>query len=75
MKNPYFEKDGNNESSANCIEICGEIKRETHGAILFFDGAITVWLPKSQIDSDEPNKYNQATVTMPEWLAKTKGLI
>jgi hypothetical protein len=36
-----------------------------------FDGARTVWLPKSQCEWDS----DTSTMTMPEWLAKEKELI
>ena len=60
------------------IEIFGEIKRETELAIRFFDGTKTVWLPKSQIEYDEPNpvsRHGMTTVEMPEWLAIEKELV
>ena len=57
------------------VEIFGEIKRETEMAILLDDGTMKVWLPKSQIEYDEPNKYGQTTVEMPEWLAIEKEIV
>ena len=53
------------------IDIAGEITAETAAAYRFYDGASTVWLPKSQCEWDVDTK----TMTMPEWLAKEKGLI
>lgn len=56
------------------VEIFGFIKHETEAAILLNDGDTEVWLPKSQIEYDMPNKYNQTTVEIPEWLAIEKEL-
>ena len=53
------------------IDISGELRGETEKAYRFFDGKITVWLPKSQCQWDEDDK----TMTMEEWLAKDKELI
>ena len=53
------------------IDISGEIKAETEKAYKFYDGKVEVWLPKSQCEWDVDSKV----MTMPEWLAKDKGLI
>ncbi len=52
-------------------DIAGEVQGETEKAYRFYDGSITVWLPKSQCEWDDRDKI----MTMPEWLAKEKGLI
>jgi len=52
-------------------DISGEIKGQTDAAYRFYDGARTVWLPKSQCEWDQ----DANTMTMPEWLAKEKELI
>jgi len=52
-------------------DIAGEITAETAAAYRFYDGARTVWLPKSQCEWDADTK----TMTMPIWLATEKGLI
>jgi len=52
-------------------DVAGSIWAETDHAYRFFDGVITVWLPKSQVEWDAETK----TMTMPEWLAKEKDLI
>jgi len=57
------------------VEIFVEIKRRAQKAVLVSDGAVEVWLPLSLIDIEPGNKYNQATITLPEWLAKEMGLI
>jgi hypothetical protein len=57
------------------VEIFVEIKRRAQKAVLVSDGAVEVWLPLSLIDIEPGNKYNQATITLPEWLAKEKGMI
>jgi hypothetical protein len=53
------------------IDVAGELAGETEKAYRFFDGARTVWLPKSQCEWDS----DTSTMTMPEWLAKEKELI
>jgi hypothetical protein len=53
------------------VDIAGEIRGETEAAFRFFDGDITVWLPKSQCTWEPDEKV----MTMPEWLAKEKELI
>ena len=56
---------------SDLVEIADEIRDDTREkAILFYDGARTVWLPRSQIEIN-----GDSTVTMPEWLADDKGLI
>lgn len=51
-------------------DIAVQIKHETPKAFLIFDGAKEVWLPKSQCENNR-----DGTITLPEWLAKDKGLI
>jgi len=53
------------------IEIAGELRHETEKAYQFFDGKVTVWIPKSQAEFDADAK----TMQMPEWLALERGLI
>jgi hypothetical protein len=52
-------------------DISGTLQGETEKAYRFYDGKITVWLPKSQCEWDEESH----TMTMPEWLAQEKELI
>jgi len=49
-----------------------EIMAETNAAIMIDEG---VWLPKSQIKITEHKPFSHAIVTVPNWLAKEKGLI
>lgn len=52
-----------------------KVKHETDKAVLFVDGDLKVWLPKSQIGL--PHKYDIGdviTVEVPLWLADEKGL-
>jgi hypothetical protein len=53
------------------VEISGEIQGETEKAYRFFDGARTVWLPKSQCEWDQENKV----MVMETWLATEKELV
>ncbi len=57
-------------SRDNLVDIAGELIApfETERAYHFYDGAIKVWLPKSQCEWDEEGKE----MTMPEWLAMEK---
>lgn len=57
------------------IEIFLEKKRETALAILFTDGVIEAWLPKSQIETLSDGETELLEVSVPEWLAKEKGFI
>lgn len=56
----------------NFVEIEGTIKVDRPQAILFSDGTVEVWLPKSQIEEIE---WGENKILIPEWLAKDKGLI
>ncbi len=51
-------------------DISGELRGETADALRIYDGAKTVWVPKSQVEDN-----GDGTFTMPVWLAKEKGLI
>jgi hypothetical protein len=54
---------------------------QTTLAIQVFDGASTIWLPKSQIvepsreEIDDHENLDSFTIVIPEWLAKKKELI
>lgn len=52
------------------IEISAEVRGESDKALRLFDGAITAWVPKSQVHDNRDGTY-----TMPEWLAQEKGFI
>lgn len=59
---------------SSLIDIEVSMKAETEKAIAVTeDGESVVWLPKSQIEIEE--HADTITVTLPEWLAKDKGLI
>jgi hypothetical protein len=61
------------------IDVAGCLHLETEKAILFSDTADkrdAVWLPKSQCEWHHDGGQDRfVTVTLPEWLAKDKGLI
>ncbi|RLA93083.1 MAG: hypothetical protein DRG83_21515 [Deltaproteobacteria bacterium] len=58
------------------IELSGVIVRETALAILFSDGIVEEWLPKSQIEIGDPDpKSGLVEIECPEWLAENKGFI
>jgi hypothetical protein len=52
------------------IDIEAELQGETELAYRIHDGETTAWVPKSQVEYD-----GKSTFTMPQWLAKEKGLI
>jgi hypothetical protein len=56
---------------SDLIDIAGELRAETERAFLVFDGAKSVWLPKSLVEHDPAD----GTFAMPEWLAIDKGLV
>lgn len=56
---------------SDLVDISAQLRHETVNAYLVYDGKQEVWLPKSQCEYDDINKV----FTMPEWLAKAKGLI
>lgn len=64
---------------SDLVDIAGVLHHETDKAILFSDTAAekdAVWIPKSQCEyARDGGRDNFVTVTMPEWLAKDKGLI
>jgi len=62
------------------VDVDVEIHDETELAIRVFDGDRLAWLAKSLLKDFDENSYNliptpAMTITMPEWLAKQKGLI
>jgi hypothetical protein len=57
-------------SDRTLVDIAAEIQSETEKAWRLFDGKVTVWVPKSQVEDN-----GDGTFTMPEWLAKDKGFI
>lgn len=64
---------------SDLIDIAGVIHHQTEKAILFSDDGDkdkAVWLPKSAIEVEQDQKKpSYVTVTMPERLAKDKGLL
>jgi len=62
------------DHASNLVDIAAELRHETGRAFLIHDGTKEVWLPKSQVEV-ECSGGDRVIVTMPEWLAKDKGLI
>lgn len=58
--------------ASDLIDIAAILKHETERAFLLDAGMASgpVWVPKSQVENN-----GDGTFTMPEWLAKEKGLI
>lgn len=66
------------EHSSDLVDVAVVRHAETDRAILVSETAHredAVWLPKSQIEIENDGHKNFVTVTLPEWLAKDKGLI
>lgn len=59
------------------VTVCVELKYEKDKAFLFFDGDMTVWIPKSQVSRMEKlaNDGEYYEVDIPEWMALREGLI
>jgi hypothetical protein len=60
------------------VDIEVEIKHETNAALLVSDGDKDGWLPKSLIKDKSQLVYGKCdvkTITVPEWIAKSKGFI
>lgn len=51
-------------------DLTGVVRGETDIAIRLVVDGTAAWLPKSQVEDN-----GDGTFTMPEWLAKDKGLI
>ena len=62
---------------SDIIDIDGAIEARTENAILFHTGdkEQAAWLPLSLIEVDETGIAGIVTVTLPEGLATSKGLI
>jgi hypothetical protein len=53
----------------------GTIVRKTELAILFNDGKVEVWIPKSQVIDEDREESGLLKIEIPEWIALDKGLI
>lgn len=51
-------------------DIAAKVVDESPRALRLYDGALTAWVPKSQVEDN-----GDGTFTMPLWLAKEKGFI
>lgn len=61
---------------SDLIDLTVQVRHATERAVLVFDGADEVWLPISQIEITPADPITgTAIVTLPEWLACSKGLI
>lgn len=69
---------GSKMSRNELVDIAGELVEpfQTEKAWRFYDGNVTVWLPKSQVEWDASDRNpNSGTMTIPTWLATEKELI
>lgn len=65
-------------TKSDLIDVSAQLHRETDKAVLVSDDGErenALWLPKSQIEFTPPDRKGVTTITLPEWLAKDKGLI
>lgn len=63
-------------SNKKTVEVDVEVLRETMSAILVSDGGKQeVWIAKSQIIDGDPEVGKHVTITIPEWIAREKGLV
>ena len=61
-------------NNSESVILSGEVRRETERAILFFDGAREVWIPKSQI-LDRYDYSDSVEITITLWIAEQKELV
>lgn len=58
------------------VEIIAEVKKESDGVFLLFDGSIEQWVPKSKLEhSHDPQIGETIAFEMPEWLAIEKEFV
>lgn len=73
-------------SDKDLVEVACTFVRHTDKAVLVNDGDREAWIPKSQIEDLEYDRYDaedwydlepgdSLTMSIPEWLAEDKGLI
>jgi hypothetical protein len=74
MRTFEYPDDDESEDSGR-VTLSVELRRETSGAWLVFDGAREAWIPKSQGELVPDTDGRTSTLVVPEWLAKEKGLI
>ena len=63
---------------SDLIDVSAQLHHRTAKAVLVSsDGERdeAIWLPLSQIEITGPDKHGVVEITLPEWLAKDKGLI
>ena len=56
------------QGRSDLIDIAVEKRGETEKGIRLYDGNVTEWVPKSQVEDNGDGTY-----AMPEWLAQEKG--
>jgi hypothetical protein len=77
-KNSLTQRHGGTEKMGKqAVTVCVELKYEKGKAFLFFDGDVSVWIPKSQVSRMEKlgNNGEYYEVDIPEWMALREGLI
>jgi hypothetical protein len=59
------------------IDVFVQIKAWRQKSVLVSDGAVEAWLPLSLITLEPGSLYRfkHAAITLPEWLARDKGLL
>lgn len=64
---------GTDDPRAGLWEVPGRIEMRTARAILFTDGVVRAWLPKSKVLIGDRRRDGLYDVAMPDWLAKKTG--
>ena len=70
MPRGFRDEDQDRSLSAPLTDVAGRLVDESERSFQVDCGDQIVWLPKSQTDHD-----GRGVFTLPEWLAKKKGLI
>lgn len=63
------------DCSRSSVEFCGEIRGETKKEVCIFDGVEKTWIPKSVIIDRRKVDRRNSILTIPERIAKLKGII
>lgn len=61
---------GTGSTESRLVDLAMKKRMETEKAFQLWDGDNLVWVPKSLVQDNQ-----DGTFTMPEWMAKEKGLI
>lgn len=63
---------------SDIVDISVQLHHETEKAVLVSDNGNkdkAIWIPKSLIEISQADKNGIVEISLPEWMAKSKGLI